>query len=211
MPSKPRTYTPGKYYRSSYETTKQKVKKNTKNISKLKSATEVKSLVTVFDVPLILNDGTDLKALTLISGAIADGARVGNEIEVQEILVRGHVLMDPNVLQFDNVVRLAIVAQKNNQVPAFSGVFNSVDVYSHRNLLYKKLSTILSDRTWQLSNASKTSVYFNFKIKRKLKLRYSGTATTDIAYNQITAFLISDAGIRWPAGYINFEVKYTDA
>lgn len=156
---------------------------------------ELKTVVASQNTQEINNGGT-FQLLTGITPGTSDTTRVGNKILLKYLWLKGNIRTIATSV--DQTVRLVIIEDRapTGALPAWTDVFNTVDVYSFRNRDRLTRFKVYYDKMFLINRPSEENS--SKPLKKFLKIRrpvyYNDTGGATIATAQKSCFYIAWVG-----------------
>lgn len=154
--------------------------------------------------------------LGIIANGSAANQRVGNKITVKSYQAKGTITLDPATATGYAHVRLLVVLDKqaNATLPSVASMFPAGADYLISGLspsVWDRYS-ILTDKNYLVSNASRQSIFFNVYKKLNMGVDYADATTAIPGTNAIHVIWISnETGAGNPPTVIwNERIRYTD-
>lgn len=196
-------------------------KKNTNFVSKVKSIVRNQVLerkrITQGTAAVITNTGTIKYSLHNIAQGDDEDERIGNVITATGFSYKGTLYNNGSATN-GTMVRI-ILFQDYQQVsdiePDYDDVFQSNTIDSELNLTNKGRFKILWSSLFTINMGFSGQVVKRYiqkwiKFKRPIKIRYNGTAGTDIQKNGLYLTMISDQATNTPTLDDRFTMYYVD-
>jgi len=165
--------------------------------------------------------------LSAVAQGITDTARIGEEIVMESLQIRGHIRSN-RVIGSDvdpNMVRMVVIQDMSdlNAAPAIAGVWTTVTDFYQNNLRipaseimerYKVLMDrwIVLGPTDSVGGAHQVIKGFKYFLRRRIKINYTGAAATAVAKGNLYFFIASDhaTGVEEPTYVLDVVMRFRD-
>lgn len=183
------------------------VKKNTKKIKALTQEVELKYHdVTVTTSPL--NNAVLTTFLSDIDQGLLRTGRVGNKVRIKRIDFNMSVGLHASAT--NSLLRFMIIRQKNNQIPAGTGILKTLNMYSHYNADLAPIAEILWNKVVTVTS-NDPDKYFERKLKKTFTISYNGADGIDLARSNLYLMAISDEPVNAPQLFGHIRLWFTDS
>ncbi len=145
------------------------------------------------------NPGTAgvVSPLLLIAQGDTVSSRDGQKIVVSDMFFRVQVTHPSSDTNQIETIRLSIIQDKwqiADTAPTFLNIYDSVGPHSYLNITsFPGRFNILRTKTFTLDKDQFTRRNINWFVRKKIIVRYNGTATTDIAKNGVYLVSVMDS------------------
>ncbi len=180
-------------------------------VRKLKSVLAIEKKAHTLTVAGAIDDAGSIFQLTNIAQGDTNQLRDGNQIKV--LYVGGRIQWTQNDTARITFVRTMIVQDRQqiaDAAPAVGTVLQSASVNAYLNTNTLGRFKVLYDKVHTLSDTGTEAVFLRVNLPMNSKVRYNGTALTDIQKNGIFLLLISTQPINTPSVASSLRVRFTD-
>jgi len=155
---------------------------------------ELKTVV-VHEEPEINNGGT-LQYLTTMTQGTTDVTRVGNKILIKYLWMKANIIQHATGL--DQTVRIVIIRDNapDGALPAWTDIYNTVDIYAFRNRDRLCRFRILYDKCYEINRPSEegSEKFIKKFIKLNKPVWFNDTAAADVTAAQKGCLYIGMVG-----------------
>lgn len=163
-------------------------------------------------VTATIDDAGTVQPLFEMNQGDNNGERIGLQVKASWMEIR-FVGKINATSQTDTQMRVIIFVDKQQVADSDTNVGNvlsGVSTYSPHNELDRGRFRYLYDRQFSLNSTNKGTFIVHKRIRLNLKIRYNGTAFTDIQKNGIYLLLLSGESSNLPTFVFNVGLHYYD-
>lgn len=188
-----------------------KIQRMNSRLNKLLAGVEKKH----YDITAVSLSPTSTTGSVLILSDVDEGdsnvTREGEKITHTSSRFRGEVTINEASapVPTSTLIRIMLVKQKTNATPALNGVLAVGNIYAPLNKSFRKLVTVVYDRTFVVDK-NRPTVKLDIRYNQSFQIEYSGALGTDLARNGFYMLAISDQAALVPTIQGYFRMNFTD-